>query len=690
MSSFGQIDPNIDYIPIQCEGPIPIAVRALASKKFKQDKEIYKGESRKKRKQTDRFLLKSNFILDEMLISGQLLFGDPVTQYINKVADVLLKDAPGLRKQIDIYTTKSTALNAFSTDKGILVFNLGLIARAENEAQIAFILAHELSHYIKKHNIDKYFQVIDVLQKKEKYLESQLGGKLLEISMYSKDKEYEADKIGFEKFFGKSKYSLDEIESSFDLLKKSHLPFGNTVIDSSFFGFGCLLDSNHFLKHIASIDSLVSDENDTSSTHPSTDKRKEVILDLAKEYNNDNRSIFINSKEEFSKVRELARFELSRQYYTNGLFAHAIYNSYLLLQDHPTSEYLKVNIAASFYAITKYNRKRSSNYTSKFLENVDGESKQLFHVLSKLNIEELAVACLLNISKTKEEYPKNEYLGTIYDEALNILVEIHTEDSVYYSSSLIKGGIKILKTRKGFVVDWNLAVKEYIEKENAIQAVTRDDLKRKRKEKKVLKKYYKRHGYSLGIDEISIINPTYEKADQRKKDQVRHLEAEEKEIELLANIEEHTKSLGLNAKLLAPKIMKENAVNSFNEYANCLDWIRERLLSEDDLNLVPYNNQFLKTALPEHIVVLGFVTVRIKKTNIINKYGLFILGYVTIPIGVYLMVRPEYFSLFYYTIFNTKDASIKMNRTKFWRRSAKNGGYLNKTLYDSLLQTKRK
>jgi hypothetical protein len=69
------------------------------------------GRKSKESKVTDDFLLKSNFILDEMLLSGSVLVNDEVGAYVNEVLDSVLIGQPELRKQISVYITKAPEVN---------------------------------------------------------------------------------------------------------------------------------------------------------------------------------------------------------------------------------------------------------------------------------------------------------------------------------------------------------------------------------------------------------------------------------------------------------------------------------------------------------------------------------------------------------------------------------------------------
>lgn len=97
--------------------------------------------------QQKEFLETTHYAIDDLLHSGYVVFGDEVSNYISSIADSLLKDDLLTRSALRFYTLKSMASNAFSTDQGIIFVTTGLISQVKNEAQLAFILAHEICHF---------------------------------------------------------------------------------------------------------------------------------------------------------------------------------------------------------------------------------------------------------------------------------------------------------------------------------------------------------------------------------------------------------------------------------------------------------------------------------------------------------------------------------------------------------------
>ncbi len=191
-----------NYKRLKAEGTIPLKFTQSSTEKYKADvqKSISKKDKRKERRLKQEFLLESNFILDELMLSGKILYNDPLSLYVNRVMDNLLRSEPGLRKEIEVYVIKSPAVNAFATNSGVIVVNMGLLAKLNNEAELAYVLAHEVIHYREKHTINKYVESKKIENNKGVYRRASLDEKLLARSNYSQDKETEADLEGLKLF----------------------------------------------------------------------------------------------------------------------------------------------------------------------------------------------------------------------------------------------------------------------------------------------------------------------------------------------------------------------------------------------------------------------------------------------------------------------------------------------------------
>lgn len=135
-----------------------------------------------------------------------------VERYLTAIVDQLHPGplANGTRFRVRVLADPS--LNAFALPNGALYVHTGLLARVENEAQIATVLAHEISHATHRHSL----KGMRSLKNKTAVMStisvgaggfglggsvaSLLGavGTLAAVSGYSQDLEREADAVGFD------------------------------------------------------------------------------------------------------------------------------------------------------------------------------------------------------------------------------------------------------------------------------------------------------------------------------------------------------------------------------------------------------------------------------------------------------------------------------------------------------------
>ena len=77
---------------------------------------------------------------------------DPVSRYIQRLGAKLVAQAPGYKWQYNFHVVASEDINAFALPGGSIFVNLGTIQAAETEAQLAGVMAHEISHVVMRHS----------------------------------------------------------------------------------------------------------------------------------------------------------------------------------------------------------------------------------------------------------------------------------------------------------------------------------------------------------------------------------------------------------------------------------------------------------------------------------------------------------------------------------------------------------
>lgn len=138
--------------------------------------------------------------LDQAMAKAGKLNEDPALQaYLQDIANRLF---PEFRESLRLYIVRSPFLNAFAVPNGSLYINEGLIARADNEAQLAAVIAHEGVHFTHRHGYRNQQEVKNAsgFALVVAMLGVPLVGDVLamtSISGYSRDLETQADQEGF-------------------------------------------------------------------------------------------------------------------------------------------------------------------------------------------------------------------------------------------------------------------------------------------------------------------------------------------------------------------------------------------------------------------------------------------------------------------------------------------------------------
>jgi len=126
-----------------------------------------------------------------------------LSAYVNQIGDrlVAVSGRPNLDYNFEI--VDNPQVNAFATMGGFIYLHTGLLKMADNEAELASVIAHEIAHVVARHS-QKQLQQQAVTQGLLSVagLDStkivQLGVALAVDLPYSRQDEYEADSLGLE------------------------------------------------------------------------------------------------------------------------------------------------------------------------------------------------------------------------------------------------------------------------------------------------------------------------------------------------------------------------------------------------------------------------------------------------------------------------------------------------------------
>lgn len=82
------------------------------------------------------------------------LLNDPVADaWAQRLGDELVKYSPPCEQKFTFKVTADPSLNAFAIPGGFCYINVGLIAAADNEAEVAAVVGHEINHVTRRHGM---------------------------------------------------------------------------------------------------------------------------------------------------------------------------------------------------------------------------------------------------------------------------------------------------------------------------------------------------------------------------------------------------------------------------------------------------------------------------------------------------------------------------------------------------------
>ncbi|MDJ0935762.1 MAG: M48 family metalloprotease [Kiloniellales bacterium] len=164
----------------------------------------------------------------ELRDSGQLVDDPALGAYLERIVCELALD---YCQDIRIYLVRTPGFNASMAPNGAMVVWSGLLLRCENEAQLAYVLGHELAHYIERHSLKRwrdlrattnglaFFQFATAITGLGVVGDLATLGAMGSIMAFSRDHEREADRIGLQ-LAQRAGYSGAEAAKIWDYLQR--------------------------------------------------------------------------------------------------------------------------------------------------------------------------------------------------------------------------------------------------------------------------------------------------------------------------------------------------------------------------------------------------------------------------------------------------------------------------------------
>lgn len=741
-----------DYNYLKSQGPLPSDFTTLSSVKYHQDLRSEKMKSKNSfvDKTKEEFLLKSNYIIDELLMSGKILFGDSVTTYVNKVAAEVLRYEPDLREKLRFYVMKSSVANAFSTNQGIIFVTLGLISQLENEAQLAYVLAHEISHFEKRHTINSYIENEKIFSTRGERRYSSHDSKVKAISNYSKNLELEADSLGIYRY-ARSEYKPSEVITAFDVMQFSYLPFGDFDFSWDFLTANgkVVIPKKFWLDTIKPIDFSAEESDDTRSTHPNVRTRRDQAETMLKNVKCKGTKTFLQSKELFFRIRNIARYETLLVDLNDRQYIEVVYNALFLLKENPKSMYLRYMLAKALYGAAVYKSDRRFSKVGADYENIEGNSQRCYYLLQKLEDDHLMAMAFRHIYDLHME-TKDPFLDRLATDLLKKLAEEHRYSMSTIKEHLVKApdpevkeenkNVQVMDSVKTEPQDTSSGdskysnlrkkKKEWIERKvtetreretpvedkyhymafdglleekpflsmwdraNAEKEKTKEEEKARQTNSRGRTTYSttktpKGNHLNIGLDTLVVVDPFFFSADDRQG--LKLMDSEQKLLGFTRDIQHCASLSGINMNMLAPKDFKTDDASRFNDLALINDWMDERI-DHGETEIIPLHTDMMHPLSEKYntnyFCYTGVVSVKQRRENSgqLLLYGC--IAYPIFPIMAIIALTPQN-RTHYYTLVYDISTGKEVISERIILNANSNAGYVNSVMYDQMLQMKK-
>jgi beta-barrel assembly-enhancing protease len=728
-----------DYQPLKNQGSLPSDFTVSPSQKYAKDvTKIDIKDARSTRKTQKDFYLNVNFAIDGLLKSGTVLFETEHATYLKDIMAVLLKSKPEVARKIRVYLLRTPTVNAFATADGIVFVTLGLLAQVENEAQLAYILSHEIVHIDKKHALELVLQSDPKTKPNDRQKAARnndLDDKSLTKNLFTQDQELEADREGYN-LFAKTSYSTKNINRVFDVLKYSELPYDNIVFDRSFLETDYLkIPKEFFLEKVRAIEGINETMDDSESSHPNLFKRRAEINALLAGQKDENKKEYIVSKDRFLKLQKVSRFEIAHLQLHQQLFQDAIYTAFLLKKTEKTEQYPEIITAKALYGLAKYVNNEDVEATAEMIktDSIEGESQQIYHLFNKMPPKDLTVLATSYVWRMSKKYKKNTDLKNMANDLLQLLVNDHNLNESNFAKALPPPSVakpqkektvakdsaamtkidKITKNQKDTHKDeknvnknwWQFAFIECFKDEEFTKTFQNLAANRQASDEGYSSVYRRKKaqndtrakGFYLGVPKIVVVNPMYVKVTNTikmsdNKVDVNLIESEKNVARFESLMKVNAELVGLDLTVLNPFKFEKNDAQKLNDFTLLKEWYYEQTDAES-MTINGFRQkeieELAKKYNTDYFLWTGVIGLHHKKTA-----GAKVVGALMLPTIVFtslgIRLLSDKYDMYYYSIlYNVKTGKNYFIKSEDFEKKDSDM-LLNAHIYDAFLQIKTK
>jgi hypothetical protein len=296
--------------------------------------------------------------------------GKDAQNYLDAITAEIVNANPSLRPlRFQCYFSRSGVPNASYIGQGIILFNMGLFQRLNNESEAAFIICHEIAHFILKHSenaMSRYVNAInseeiqDKLRlikgsefRKREQVEKLVQSLTFDSRRHSRDHENDADSVAVE-LMRNTRFDVNAAISTLNILDQvdKDTLLISSVLEKTFHSAEYpfrkkwlareegLLSGHAVLKK----DSVTAD---SLKTHPDCKLRITAVKAIIHTHQQSGRYETGENMAHFTALQDKFRYEIICHSFNNN-YTESLYYTLKLLQAKPVDPFLITHVGRIF------------------------------------------------------------------------------------------------------------------------------------------------------------------------------------------------------------------------------------------------------------------------------------------------------------------------------------------------------
>jgi len=365
-------------------------------------------------------------------------------KWLDALVQEIVQANPVLKGQFfQCYFSRSGIPNASYIGEGIILINMGLFRRLNDESQASFVIAHEIAHFMLKHSenaINKYVTTINSREvqqqlraikgseyRKREQLDKLVKGLTFSTRRHSRDHESEADSFAVE-MIRNTRFDVSGALTTLALLDTIDAVQLNTsaCLEKLFNAKGYPFQKRWIAKEeglLGGHATLVKDVEleDSLKTHPACSARIKALQPMVNRYLQSSGTKQNAVDPVFQELRKISEYEIVVYAFDSDNYTRSLFHAIELMQQKPTDPFLIAQIGkilnSSFAA-------QKTHQLGKYVELPSPDYRESYNMIlqffQNLNLEDYASISYHFLKQYETQLKTYEPFKTAYSNSIQI------------------------------------------------------------------------------------------------------------------------------------------------------------------------------------------------------------------------------------------------------------------------------